>query len=82
MLIIVACTSLVSVSVMSYVCIKVLHAVLEGEWTKKPEPFRPLHEMFEDFETKDTWLAPVEPLQWDKDDKDFNKWNDDDKDEE
>tara|TARA_Y100000004_G_scaffold87711_1_gene98328 strand:- start:514 stop:735 length:222 start_codon:yes stop_codon:yes gene_type:complete len=68
MLIIVACTSLVCVSVMSYVCVKVLHAVLEGEWTKKPEPFRPLHEMFEDFETKDNWLAPVEPLLLDDDD--------------
>ncbi len=73
MMFIVAGTSLVCVSVMSYVLIKTVHAVLEGEWTKTPEPFRPLHEYFEDFETKDTWLEPVETLKWDDDEKVFKK---------
>ena len=70
MLVVFACSTLIMVCVLSYLLIKTHLMILEGEWTKKPEPFRPLHEMFEDFETKDTWLAPVEPLQWDDDDKD------------
>ena len=55
MLIVFACSTLIMVCVLSFLLIKTHLMILEGEWTKKPEPFRPLHEMFEDFETKDTW---------------------------
>ncbi len=70
MLIVFACSTLIMVCVLSFLLIKTHMLILQGEWTKKPEPFRPLHEMFEDLETKDAWLAPVEPLRWDDDDKD------------
>ena len=58
------------VCVLSYLLIKTHLMILAGEWTRKPEPFRPLHDFFDDYETKDTWLAPVEPLKWDEEEED------------
>ena len=68
MLIVFACSTLIMVCVLSYLLIKTHLMILEGEWTRKPEPFRPLHDFFDDYETKDNWLAPVEPLKWDDED--------------
>ena len=70
MLVVFACSTQIMVCVQSYLLIKTHLMILEGEWTRKPEPFRPLHDFFDDYETKDTWLAPVEPLKWDEEEED------------